>query len=72
MDSGFKDNPSSSMRGRIQGCLDGLSGIYDERVLGICFGAVEYLTADKTLLEALERTESAAFFVHGNVMPLER
>jgi len=35
-------------------------------------GADEYLTADKTLLEALERTESAAFFVHGNVKPLER
>ena len=34
--------------------------------------AVEYLTADNTLLEALARTESAAFFVHGNVIPLER
>ena len=34
--------------------------------------AAEYLTEDKTLLDALERTESAAFFVHGNVMPLER
>ena len=35
-------------------------------------GAAEYLTADKTLLDALGRTESAAFFVQGNVIPLER
>jgi len=35
-------------------------------------GAAENLTADKTLLEALDRTESAAFFVQGNVIPLER
>jgi hypothetical protein len=35
-------------------------------------GADEYLTADNTLLDALERTESAAFFVQGNVIPFER
>ena len=35
-------------------------------------GTAEYRTADKTLLDALGRTESAAFFVQVNVIPLER